>query len=126
MTSGDVLTLTPIKEIVLSGEHTGPNGVLTLLHLFAEPDKIFYRQGVGTHNRFAYALLGNEDYSKVASAGRLGSNFQQKGGVLVYPGGSSMSKDKGFNFRREEFEVMYDLIVAIMGSAKLVGEGRET
>ena len=126
MIRGDVLTLTPIKEIILSGEHTGPNGVLTLLRLFAEPEKIYYRQGVGTHNRFAQVLLENDDYSQVASAGRLGSNFKQKGGVLVYPGGSSMSKDKGFNFKREEFEVMYDLIVAIMGSTKLVGEGRET
>lgn len=126
MLKGEVLTITPIREIVLSGKYTGPDGVLTLLRLFAEPDKIYFKQGVGTHNRFAQALLGNDDYSQVASAGRLGLNYKQKGGVLVYPGGSSMPKDKGFNFKREEFKVMYDLIVAIMGSAKLVGEGSET
>lgn len=125
MNRGDILTITPIKEIVTSGAFSGPNAVLTLLRLFNEPDNIYYRQGVGTHNKFAQALLGSDDFTQVASAGRLGSNFKMKGGVLVYPGGSSLPSEKGFTQSRKEFMVMYDMIVAIVGSTKMVAEGSE-
>lgn len=116
------LGLEEIQSVVFNDKAMPPQNILTWIRLFSQPEKLIARRGVGIHKNLARQVLGDEKFSQVASAGRIGRNIRIINGLFVYREGGSLLGG-GFIDSESEFNHSLSLIQGIMGTIDSVSQG---